>query len=330
MKVSIKQVAKEAGVSVSTVSKVINNYSSVNEETRKHVQETIERLGYKPNVFGLSLSSKNLKRVALVIFTNNNQQSIDEINMNYLFGAFDGANTTKMEVVPYFSYALKRKSIEQVVNEFYSQGITGIIIYSLYKNNEIFNDILNQQLFKAVVVDTPLTNEQTSSVMIDHRKAQYDVAKKTLEGKDIKSVLYLAGREDGWVTDMRLEGIKELKKDMGFDLQIEYASFKEKQALELTLKYGKKHDAIICASDLMASGAIHALKKLNHDIPVSGFDGISLLAYIDSDVYTVNQNFYKISQVAMQELLNLYNGETGQSIELDYEIVVKQYEDTIY
>ena len=79
---------------------------------------------------------------------------------------------------------------------------------------------------------------------------------------------------------MRLEGLQKLQRECGFQLQVEDGDFREKRAYELTEQYGRDADAIVCASDLMAIGAINALKKMNIFRRVSGFDGISLMGYM--------------------------------------------------
>ena len=77
--VSIKDVAKEAGVAISTVSKVLNNYPNVSEDTKLRVMEVVKRLGFVPNTVAATLSSKNSGRVALLIKLNVETQAIDDL-----------------------------------------------------------------------------------------------------------------------------------------------------------------------------------------------------------------------------------------------------------
>ena len=80
--VSIKDVAKEAGVAISTVSKVLNNYPNVSEETRKKVYEVVDRLGFVPNSVAAALSSKRSGRIALLIKLNSQTQLNTWLNMH--------------------------------------------------------------------------------------------------------------------------------------------------------------------------------------------------------------------------------------------------------
>ena len=79
--VSIKEVAKHAGVAISTVSKVLNGYPNVSEETKKKVQDAIKELNYIPNSIAAALSSKQFGRIALVLDPNRQTQAIDQIFM---------------------------------------------------------------------------------------------------------------------------------------------------------------------------------------------------------------------------------------------------------
>ena len=88
---SIKDVAKHAGVAISTVSKVLNDYPNVSKETRDKVQKSIKELHFVPNMVAVTLSSKQSGRVALLINMNTQTQAIDEIDMQYISGAVNQA-----------------------------------------------------------------------------------------------------------------------------------------------------------------------------------------------------------------------------------------------
>ena len=93
--VSIKDVAKHAGVAISTVSKVLNHYPNVSDETRIKVNKAVEELNFVPNSVAAALSSKQAGRVALLVNLNVQTQAIDEIDMQYLSGALCQVQLTK-------------------------------------------------------------------------------------------------------------------------------------------------------------------------------------------------------------------------------------------
>ncbi len=327
--VTITEVSKRARVSPSTVSKVINNYPNITEKTRAKVQKAIAELHYVPNMMASALSSKNYNRVAVWINFNDLGQSIDEINMQYIHGAFSKGNELGLNLMPIFSTMFDHKTIHEMEQYLKSEGITGVVIYGLNKNSKNLMQLIDKQEFSFVAVDAPTVNVKTSSVMVDHFKGQYEVAKTTIKSEFCKKILYFAGKEDGFITDIRLAAMEKLVSDYNLEMKVMYADFSEKKARELTFLYGEEYHIIICASDLMAIGAKSALKEMDIFRPVCGYDGISLMGYAGEGMYTCKQDFSHVSKVAITEMNRLLSGKKGRSILLDFNITRLEYGDII-
>ena len=174
--VSIKEVANHAGVAISTVSKVLNDYPNISEETRRKVQKSIKELNYIPNSIAAALSSKQFGRVALILDPKRQTQAIDQVFMQYLLGALDRAKELNLEVITIFSTMINGMDCEEITRYFMSQSVSGIIIYGLSKEDKVLQKLIQKMNFACVVVDAPIMNERTSSVSINHELAQYDVA----------------------------------------------------------------------------------------------------------------------------------------------------------
>lgn len=327
--VSIKDVARHAGVAISTVSKVLNNYPNVSEETKKKVNASIAELNFVPNTIAAALSSKQAGRVALLINIISQTQAIDEIDMQYLLGAINKAKELKLDVITVFFSMIQDKSVEDIITYFKSQNITGIIIYGMSKEDKVLHQLVKSRQFKMVLVDAPLVNESTSAVWIDQAKAQYDVAKKTILENKCKRVLYIAGKKNGYVTEARLAGMKKLADDLNLKLLVRGGEFSELTARKLTFQYAANKDVVVCASDLMAIGAMKALTEMDIFRPVCGFDGIMLMGYVGKQMNTIRQNFNFISAEAVEELNRLMKGEKGREVVLPYSIERMQYLDII-
>lgn len=328
---SIKEVAKHAGVAISTVSKVLNNYPNVSEETRERVNAAIEELGYVPNAVAAALSSKKSGRIALLIHLNQRTQAIDEISLQYLSGALNRARELNLDVVTVFFSMLEGKSVDEVINYFRSQSITGIVICGMSKTEKVLLKLIERQVFKIVLVDAPLINENTSCVWIDQAKAQYEVAEKTMKMDTIpyKKILYISGKRNGYVTEERLKGIRQFAQDYKMKLTVKEGDFSEKEARALTFQFGEKQDMIACASDLMAIGAMRALMDMDIFRPVCGFDGITLMGYAGKQMNTVRQDFFHIGEEAVMELKMLLEGGTGREVILEHSLVRMKYMDII-
>ena len=329
--VSIKEVASHAGVSISTVSKVLNDYPNISEETRSRVRSSIERLHYVPNTVASALSSKQSGRAALLINLNAQTQAVDEIDMQYLAGAIHRAVELGMDVITVFFSMIRDKNLAEIKNYFKSQNIEGIIIYGMSEKDTKLRELVDSGEFKIVLVDVPVLNETTSVVRIDHAQAQYDVAGKTiLENKGPSDkVLYIYGKTEAYVTKERILGMRRLQEELQFELFMEQGNFSEKQARNITFQYADAIDIIVCASDLMAIGAMKALIEKDVFHPVCGFDGITLMAYAGKQMNTVCQNFANISAEAVCELGRLMKGGEGRMIILPHTIAQLQYLDMI-
>ena len=327
--VTIKDVAKKANVSTSTVSKVLKGYENISETTKNNVLNAVSDLGYVPNAMASALSSKNYNRVGIWININNQRQAIDELNMQYIFGSFSKAKEINMNVKPLFSQMFVDMNKQELLTYLKSEGINALIVFGLTINNGHLIEIIEQEEINCVVVDAPKPNSHTTSISVDNALAQYEVARMIVDKYACKKILYLAGRKDGFVTFKRIEGINRLGNDVNLKIDIEYANYSELNAREITLAIGSNYDAIICASDMMAIGAKNALKSMNIKLPVTGFDGITLLGYINDDMYTVKQDFYHFGEVAITEIDSLLKGEKGKQVILPHSIVKIEYEDVI-
>ena len=310
--------AKHAGVAISTVSKVLNNYPNISEATRKKVNAAVEELNFVPNSVAAALSSKNAGRIALLIDLNVTTQAIDEMAMRYISGAVTKAMELNLDVITLFIFMFQDKTTEELIRYLQSQSITGIIIYGVAEDDLVMQELISSERFKCVLIDDEHVGDNISSVTIDHKKAQYEVARLLMEETKAKKVLYIHGDENSYVTRTRLQGIKEAAREKQVELIAKNANFLENQAREIAMQYGREVDAIVCASDLMAIGAKRAMKELQIERPICGFDGISLMEYVGQGIYTIGQNFAQISAIAVEELQNLMNGENGKIVEVEY------------
>ena len=325
---SIRDVAQKAGVAVSTVSKVVNGYPNVSEETREKVNGVVRELNFTPNTIASALSSKRAGRVALLI--NQNTQAVDEVAMQYLSGAINRAQKEKLDVITVFFSMIRDREADDIIRYFQAQSIEGILIYGLSRDDGVLHELIGKQCFRVVAVDAPFVNRNTSSVGIDHEWAQYEVAKKTILENRGKRILYITGKKNGYVTKERMAGMWKLAQEEGLSLTVRRGDFSEKKARELTFACAGDVDIIVCASDLMAIGAMRALQEMDIFRPVCGFDGITLMGYAGKQMNTVRQDFHGVSATAMEEMARLLDGGEGRRITTDYELVRMQYLDIIH
>ncbi|WP_026665083.1 LacI family DNA-binding transcriptional regulator [Butyrivibrio sp. FC2001] len=327
--VSIRDVAKEAGVAISTVSKVLNNYPNVSEATKKKVMEAVERLNFVPNQVAAALSSKRSGRIALLLKLNMKTQAIDEIDMQYISGALGMAQEKQLDCITVFYSMIEHMSHEEMTRYFASQNISGIVIFGMNNDDKVLHQLISSQNFKIVVVDGNILNESTSVVGIDHYQAQIDVAEKTIKENTGNKILYIAGMRNSYVTEEKIRAMEDLSKRMKLKLFIRNGDFSELKARNIALRYAKNKEIVVCGSDLMAIGAMKALMDMDIFRPVCGFDGIILMGYVGKQMNTVKQNFAEVAAESVRELNRLLNGSSGRKVRLPHTLVRMKYEDII-
>lgn len=327
--VSIKDVAKQAGVAISTVSKVMNGYPGVSETTKKKVEAAAKELHFVPNSIAAALSSKQAGRIALLMNLNTQTKAIDEIDMQYMAGAIQKAQERKLDLITVFFSMLKGKTVAEVIRYFQAQSIEGIIVYGISGNDRVLWELVETGAFKMVLVDASCRAKTVSCIGIDHRQAQIDVARKTILENQSGKILYIAGKRNSYPGAERLKGIEELAEEMSCELLVRYGDFSELKARNLTFRYAKNRDVIVCGSDLMAIGAMRALIEMDIFRPVCGFDGLVLMGYAGKQMNTVQQNFAGVSAAAVEELEYLLRGGEGRKVVLPHTIVRMKYLDII-
>ncbi|MED1781331.1 catabolite control protein A [Brevibacillus fortis] len=312
MPVTIYDVAREAGVSMATVSRVVNGNPNVKPLTRKKVLAAIERLGYRPNAVARGLASKKTTTVGVIIpdisslFFSELARGIEDIATMYKYNIILCNSDQRME-----------KEL-QLINTLLEKQVDGL----LFLGAEIKEDHLQALTSTSVPTVLAATRDADNvlpSVSIDHFQAAYD-ATEALVARGHKRIAMIAGpANDPLAGLMRYEGYKKALKDAGIELDEEliatgnyfYESGLSTTKAFLALK--NPPTAIFAANDEMAIGAIHAIQdsglNVPGDIEVIGHDNIRLVEMVRPRLTSVVQPMYDIGAVAMRLLTKYMNNE---------------------
>lgn len=300
----IQDVAKEAGVSIGTVSRVFNNYSDISEETRQRVLDVAKKLNYVPNVAARTLSSKNAKKIAL-IFSEFQLNQKNAIPLEMLSGVHDAANELEIDFI--LLLISKKEQFEKKFQTLCSENnITGVVIQGLDMNDPYYEEIQTIDI-PTVLIDLSFESENSYSISVDNYRASYEVVEYLYNNGHI-NIGMIAGKKTAMVSNIREAGYKNALQQFGlpYDTElISYGEFDENVAYEITESYIKKNPqltAIFCASDLMAIGVMRKLIELNYRIPedisVVGFDDLFVSKYVSPSLTTVHQDMYVIGKEA--------------------------------
>lgn len=306
-KVTIKDVAKAANVSISTVSYALNDSGSVSPETREKIIEVAEALNYRPNAFARGLKSQ--KSYMIGIFLDN----------------FDGPIYS--EIIRGIQEVLKPHQYELIVAEYVSgsRGVSrvfeekivdGAIVLSTGISNQTVEDYASSD-FPIVLLDRKLQGEYIANVLIDNTTASYQLI-HFIAQQGHEKIALIRGPQDSFDGDERYQGAMtalEAHQLTLFNNQAYIGDFTEESGYAITqeiLKCEEKPDVIVAANDEMAIGVLKALKAAHvsvpEDISVTGFDDIELSRYVTPKLTTVHRPKYELGLLAAHEMISLLKG----------------------
>lgn len=309
MAASIKDVAREAGVSIATVSRVLNDVDVVNEETKKKVQDAIKKLGYRPNIVARSLKTQKSRTIGIIIPDISNQFYPEIVR-----GAEDVSNIYNYNIMLCNTDLDLDKEMEylRVLKE---KMVDGVIYMSNSLEPEIIELVKNLQL-PVVLVETTDKQNTFPSVTIDNEKAALEATDYLIK-KGNKNIAYIGMHEDAVnAAAFRFSGYKAAIEENGIKFNENLCFFGGLKAhdgyegINAIIK-NNDIDAVFCASDEIAMGAVNALReygmRVPEDIDVMGFDDIYSASIFYPKLTTVVQPMYDMGSVGMRMLIKLIN-----------------------
>lgn len=325
MSVSIKDVAREAGVSIATVSRVLNDVDVVNEDTKKKVKDAIEKLGYRPNIVARSLKTQKTRTIGILIPDISSQFYPEVVR-----GTEDVANIYDYNIILCNSDSdlEKEKEYLRVLKE---KMVDGVLYMSSSLEMEIL-ELIKELDLKTVLVVTSDKEKTFPSVSIDNREAAYD-ATMSLLAKGNKKIAYIGVHKDEVnAAAVRYLGYEDALKEKGLEVDenlVYFGELKAREGYEGVNKILEKgtFDALFCASDEIAMGAINALREKNikvpEDVDVIGFDNIYSASIFYPKLTTVAVPMYDMGSVGMRMLIKIINNKEleEKNYILPYEII---------
>ena len=327
-------IAYQAGVSQSTVSRALRNSPLVNEATRLKIQAIAKELNYKVDKNASNLRSQHSDTIALLLFED---PSDDDSSINPFFLSMLGSITRACSNKGYdLLVSFQQASTDWHADFEDSNKADGIILlgYGDYQDYE-------EKLVKLIEQETHFvrwgaedTNLPIVSIGCDNVQGGRQITEHVIaQGK--KSFAFLGDASNHSPEFLeRYEGHCQALKNNGLiinsQLQVD-ALFTEEsgyQAACQLIQTGEHFDAIFAASDLIAVGAMRALKENNLSIPdqvaVVGFDDIALANFTSPPLTTVKQNTQLAGELLVEKLLALINGEVQRTTLMPTELVVRK------
>jgi DNA-binding LacI/PurR family transcriptional regulator len=328
--ITIKDVAKKAGVSVSTVSRAFNGYSDVNDETRNKIFKIANELGYQPSILARGIRAGKSNRIGIAIEDYDENEPTYSFSYKILMGFKEYAAEKGYEVV--FLPNLTKYKENKLVHILQSNHLDGVFMMGLKLSDEFYKQALKGD-FPCVLFDIPIKKGKIGFVGTDSIKGT-SLAMEHFIRKGHRKIAFINGHENAYVSLQRLDGyyLSLMKNDIPIDKSLIYfGDYTEESGRDGVKELFNRHrdiTAIFAASDLMAIGAINGLKEMGirvpEDVEIIGFDDIELSPYITPKLSTIRQDTYKLGVSAATLLINLINGQNINQIILEPELILRE------
>lgn len=278
----MKDIAKELGLSIATVSRVVNGHENVSEETKKKVQDFIEKKNYTPNVIAQNLSKMENKTVALLVPNISNPFFATLIN--YICKNFNKCGYQIALYNTVESLEQEKEAIKNIMGHRIA-GVIAILIAGEYEVNPL--EPLLRHKIPVYLLDREFENSKLSGVFLDNYKGAYNITRKLLESGH-RDIALITGNLDFLNARERMRGYIEAHRD--FQVKFKEENIYEGDYLfESGYEIGKKLlktsvSAIFSSNNLMLCGVLKALKEREKEIQLACFEKTDFFQLLDREI----------------------------------------------
>jgi len=309
MAINIRDIAKAAGVSITTVSKVINDRPNVSEKTRARVKEIIRNEQFIPNHTARGLVKGKSKTIGLFLTTSLSHPFFSNVMIGLEVAlkktGYDLLYLTRSRINPEYN----------MVQHCLSRNVEGVLIFGFQRNDLNFDEMIQSEI-PTIFIDLDLIGPRAGFVTSDNNEG-IQLAVQYLHELKHQKIAFVSGHLDSYVGKIRFEGYRQALQKLGLTYSPQYIYMgdftKESgcKAMEAFLKFDEPPTAIVCSSDMSAIGvmevAIAAGLQVPRDLSVIGFDDIQMAEHTQPTLTTIHQDFYTIGEQALLLLIDLIN-----------------------
>ncbi len=333
-KITIKDVAALAGVSVGTVSMTLNGSSKVSEKTKKNVMEIVNKLGYRRDPYARSLSLSSSRSIGLLApgFRNSFfgeiaealQVAAEKRNNSLMFGITN--DSTKQEA--------------KLVDQFLDRGVDGLIIIPAEDSSPDLSHIRNllNMNFPLVFLSSYYSSLPMQTVMSDLASGAYELTKSFI-GAGLKNIILISGEPSLIPFRERIEGFRKAFEDSGVEYNPDHVIISDGMSFEggyaaIEKVYDEiKPDGILAINDVMAMGVISRLHskgiRIPEDVSVAGYDDIATSSIQETPLTTVAQPISEMCSRAVEMLFDLIEGREIEKTFVKLPVSVKYRKSSI-
>jgi LacI family transcriptional regulator, galactose operon repressor len=300
---TIRDVADRAGVSIATVSRVLNDRADVSQETRERVREVAEAVGYSADPAARGLVTQRTQLVAVVVGDNAGHRDLSLL----FFGHVLAAISRRLARADYDALLVQRLELPM------QHRFDAAILIGIDGNDQLVTDLWMRSA-PFVGVDVRVGGRRNAFVGSDHRKGML-LALAHLHELGHRRIAHVAGAHNTVAGADRIAAFEHETRRLGLDLpdgyvrEADFSSAGGYQAASALLALDERPTAIVAASDLMALAALQAIRDAGlepgRDVAVIGFDDIEAAALAHPPLTTIRQDRERLGIVAAERALEL-------------------------
>jgi LacI family transcriptional regulator len=326
---TITDVARLAGVSVTTVSHVINGTRFVSDELRARVVAAMEELRYRPNYMARSLRSGETKIIGLVVPDNSNPFFAEVARIIEDVGFENGYSV----ILCNSDGDLKKE--EAYINLLISKQVDGVIFIASGDKQDLVEELISNGI-QVIIADRNIPQSVADVVLVNNEQGGYE-ATRYLVALGHKRIGCISGPSELSPSADRVKGYKRALKEAGVPVRDELIVAGDLRyqggeiAMQNLLNLPNRPTAVFASNDMMALGAMRAVRQaglqIPNDISLVGFDDITLAAALSPALTTVSQPVNELAQLTVQRLIDrIQNSEQNYKPEqyiLETKLIVR-------
>lgn len=310
MSATIKDVAREAGVSVATVSRVLNGTDKVTEASAKLVRDAVEKLGYSPNFLGRNLRKRETNVILVIMPTSEHS-----LYMKICAGMQTFAQTLGYDIIT-ASTNEASEAESRYMNMLYNRTVDGAVFLGTSFDADTLNRLARN--YDIAICCEGVVGADVLTVNVDDEQAGYDAAKALL-GKGFRRIAFIGAQSTARSAAMRENGFRRALEEAGIPLPEEYVYRNSYElsngevAMDGFLSLPQPPEAVFAVSDTLAMAAMKkAVERgltVGRDIAVMGFDNISMCELMNPPLSTVEQPCALMGETVCRKLIGNISSE---------------------
>jgi len=316
MTTNIRDVARAAGVSIATVSKVLNGYTTVSQKTKDKVLRIVRETGFRPNTAARALVGQRSMTLGVLLTTG----LAHPFFSNIMVGMEQALKARGYDLI-YLAQLSYHNREYSFVRHCQSRNVEGVVVFGFQPDDMDFAELIESGI-PAVFIDLDMLGPRACYISSDNESG-IGQAVGYLNGLGHRRIALISDLPDSYVGRLRLQGYRNGLQAAGMSYEPQLVAYSDysrengREAMRTLLAASTPPTAVVCCSDYGAVGAIDAIREAGlsvpDDISVIGFDDLEIARNVRPALTTVRQDMAAIGRTSVELLDDMIAGDASPS-----------------